>query len=119
MAFANMEDYIGIDDHGLPYVDFSNVTRRQLAAVTQLTSETYYESQGDKSVPVKRVRFALGAKNKSIEQLYKLMGFAPPEKIHVEVTGTVRYTVEELRARARQIAEGIIEAEVESWRAGD
>jgi hypothetical protein len=43
--------------------------------------------------------------------LAKLLGFEPSAKLDIEVGRTVmvEHTVEELRARARQIAEGIIE----------
>ncbi len=47
--------------------------------------------------------------------LAKLLGFEPSAKLDIEMerTSTVKYTAAELRARARQIAEGVIDAEVE------
>ncbi len=113
LAFANVIDYIGIGEDGLPYPDLSKLTRKQAAALTQVTSDVYYEKQEGNAIPVKRVSFRLADKKASLTELYKLLGFEPPKKIEVEVGGKVKHTVEELRARARQIAEGIIDAEVE------
>ena len=61
---------------------------------------------------VKRSRFRLADKRGPLNNLYKLLGFEPPKKIEVEVGGTVNYTIEELRAQARRIADGLIETEV-------
>ena len=93
-------------------MDFFNLTRKQASAITQLTSEIHFQEHGDNTIGVKRSRFRLADKRGPLNDLYKLLGFEPPKKIEVEVGGTVNYTIEELRAQARRIAEGLIEAEV-------
>jgi len=45
LAFANMIDYIGIGGDGLPYSDLTKMTRKQAAALTQVTSDVRYEKQ--------------------------------------------------------------------------
>jgi len=110
LGFANMLDYIGIGEDGLPYPDLSNLTRRQAAALREVSSEMYFEQQEGNPIPVKRIRFRLVDKRAPLMNLAKLLGFEPSAKLDIEVGRTVmvEHTVEELRARARQIAEGII-----------
>lgn len=71
----------------------------------------YFERQENNPISVKRMRFRLTDKRAPLMNLAKLLGFEPSAKLDIEVGRTVmvEHTVEELRARARQIAEGIIE----------
>lgn len=112
LGFSNMLNYMGVGEDGLPFPDFSGLTKDQAAALSSVTTEVYYEQQGETTVPVKRIRFKLADKKSALVELNKILGFDPPKRISITVDGAVRHTVEELRARAKQIAEGVIEAEV-------
>lgn len=83
LAFANMEDYVKLvgDDLAL---DFSAVTREQMAAIREVTVDTYMEDGRNLIDPetgrraqgrIKRVRFKLYDKNAALMNLAKVMGW--------------------------------------------
>lgn len=47
IAFANMQDYITVNDEGDVHLDFSAMDRDQAAAVQEITSEVYLEAAPD------------------------------------------------------------------------
>ncbi len=67
LAFSNMEDYSGIGIDGEPFLDMSNISRDQFAAVTELTSETYIDKGTKKKV--KKSKIKLSDKTKNLELL--------------------------------------------------
>lgn len=71
LARSNMADFIVIQEDGTFYTDFSGLTREQLAAVQEVTVETYTEGRGEDAVPVKSVKFKLAPKTAAIELLGK------------------------------------------------
>ena len=71
IANSNMADFIVIQEDGTFYTDFSGLTREQLAAVQEVTVDTYTEGRGEDAVPVKSVKFKLAAKTPAIELLGK------------------------------------------------
>lgn len=73
-GFANMEDFTRIVN-GDPVPDFSGVTRDKMAAVQEVTVDTYMDGKGDDAREVKRVKFRLTDKRQSLVDLAKLLGF--------------------------------------------
>lgn len=95
MAFSNMEDFIKINEDGSTYADLSAVKgrRKKLAAIQEITSETYMEKTGDEDnpvVPVKKVKLKLADKKSNLELLGKYLKIfsdaAPaPDKFTAEI----------------------------------
>jgi phage terminase small subunit len=71
LAFANMADFIHVQDDGSAYVDLCDLTRDQLAALHEITVDEYTEGRGEDARPVKRVRVKLADKRGSLELLGK------------------------------------------------
>lgn len=71
LAFANQADFIVIQADGSAYTDLSGMTREQLAAIQEITVDTYQEGRGDDAVPVKSVKIKLAPKTAALELLGK------------------------------------------------
>lgn len=69
LAFANMLNYVTIQDDGTAIVDFSMVNRDMGAAMKEVTIETYTEGKGDDAKDVKRIKFQLHDKKGALEAL--------------------------------------------------
>ncbi len=73
MGFSNMADYTAIQGEEV-VLDFSEVTRDQMAAVREITSEVYTEGRGEDARPVKRTKFSLYDRRAALMDLAKLEG---------------------------------------------
>lgn len=71
LGFSNMLDYLNISRDGEPYVDLSEMTREQAAAVQEVTVEDYLEGRGEDAREVRRVKFKLVDKKGPLELLGK------------------------------------------------
>jgi hypothetical protein len=69
-----MADYTTIGDDGDVQLDFSGVTRDQMAAVNSIDSEVYVEGRGDEAQTVKRTKFKLSDKRAALMDLARLEG---------------------------------------------
>ena len=88
IAFANMLNYITIQDDGTAVVDFSMVDRDQGAVMREVTIETYTEGRGEEAQPVKRIKFALCDKKGALELLGRHFGlFTDKLEAKVEMQG--------------------------------
>jgi phage terminase small subunit len=85
IGFSNMLDYIRVSAEGDPYVDLSELTREQAAALTEATVDDYLEGRGDEAREVRRVRIKLGDKRHALMDLARLLGLEAPKR-H-ELTG--------------------------------
>jgi phage terminase small subunit len=74
IGFANMLDYITPQPDGTAYVDLSQLTRDQAAAIGEVTVEEYIEGRGEDARDVKRVKFKLSDKQGALEKLGKVLG---------------------------------------------
>jgi phage terminase small subunit len=84
IGFANMGDYMRYTPVGDPYLDFSNLTRDQTAALSEVTVEDYVEGRGEEARDIKRVKFKLCDKRAALVDLGKHLGMFPTK---VELTG--------------------------------
>ena len=71
LGFANMHDYMTVNDDGYAYVNLSDLTREQAAAIQEMTVDSYYEGKGDDAREVKKVKFKLADKKGNLELLGK------------------------------------------------
>jgi phage terminase small subunit len=72
LGFANMMDYMTVQENGLAVVDLSLLTRDQAAAITELTVETRKEFKGENendSATIEKVKFKLADKGQNLERL--------------------------------------------------
>jgi phage terminase small subunit len=108
-GFANMLDYIQIGPDGLPYTDFSTITRDQAAAIGNVVVETTPGVKGDDGTvirpEVKKVRFSLLDKLSSLEKLGKHLGLFNSTTKHThEHTGQIKLDVSAREIIERRIA---------------
>ena len=73
LAFSNMLDYVGINQDGTAYIDLSDLTRDQAAAIGEIVTDEYSEGRGEGAVDVKKIKFKLADKRGSLELLGKHM----------------------------------------------
>src|SRR5579863_5757586 len=76
LAFANMADYVAIQEDGSAIIDLSHVSREQLAAVEQLETREYfenekYEDDAQAGQRVRKIKFKLSNKREALELLGK------------------------------------------------
>jgi phage terminase small subunit len=71
LAFANMGDYIQIQEDGSFYIDLSKLDRNQKAAIQEATVEEFTDGAGDDARPVRRMKFKLADKGQNLERLGK------------------------------------------------
>jgi len=69
LAYSNIGDFYVIDENGTPATDLSGLTAVQLAAVQELTIDTYMDGFGDEARPVKSVKVKLAPKTPALEAL--------------------------------------------------
>lgn len=100
IAFANPANYIHLDEDGIPYYDFRNVTFEQMSAIAELTiEETGLDAQTGKQK--RKVKMKLHNKQTSHDQLMKYLALYSPERHVVDVNVkseqlTVNMTAEQL-----------------------
>lgn len=82
IGFANMQDYIRISADGDPYIDLSNLTREQAAALAETTVEDFTEGRGDDARDVRRVRIKFHDKMSALVNLGKHVGLFPDRHEH-------------------------------------
>ena len=99
MGFSNMLDYIKTTEEGSAYVDLSNLTREQAAAIPEITVDEYVEGKGKHARKVKRTRLKLVDKIRSLELLGKHLKLFT-ERIEVSGTAGLAEALAAARKRA-------------------
>ena len=99
MGFCNMLDYIKTTEEGNAYVDLSNLTREQAAAIPEITVDEYMEGKGKHARKVKRTKLKLVDKIRSLELLGKHLKLFT-ERIEVGGTAGLAEALAAARKRA-------------------
>jgi len=74
IGFANISDFVTLQGSGVPALDFSRADDAKLAAVSEITQDTYTEGRGDDAVTVKKTKFKLHDKVKALQHLGNHLG---------------------------------------------
>lgn len=82
LGFANMLDYIRVDNEGEAYIDLSSVDRDKAAAIQEVTSEVYTDGRGDNARDVKRTKFKLTDKRAALVDLGRHLGLFKDKMEH-------------------------------------
>lgn len=101
LGFSNMADFVTIGQDGLPFVDFTHLTRDQKAAIQEITVETRMETvvnaEGVKeAAPVRKVRFKLVDKRAALADIGKHLGMFIDRHEHGGVGDFDRHSDDEL-----------------------
>jgi phage terminase small subunit len=96
LAFSNIDDYMTVDEEGLAYVDLSKMTRDQAAAVTEITVDSYFDTElasgDDKGKRVKKTKLKLADKKASLELLGKYLKLFSDINVNVDNSQHTYYT---------------------------
>ena len=84
MGFSNMLNYMKVTEEGDAYVDLSSLTQEQAVAIQEITVDEYTEGRGKDARKVKRTKFKLVDKIRSLELLGKHLKLFTER---IEVTG--------------------------------
>lgn len=84
IGFANMMDYMKVQEDGTAYVDLKDLSRDKAAAISEIVVDEFVEGRGDEARAVKRVRLKLHDKRAALMDMGKHLGMF---KQQVEHTG--------------------------------
>lgn len=102
LGFSNMLDYIRTTDEGDAFINLSELTRTQAAAIQELTVEEYTEGRGENKRDIRKTRFKLGDKRGSLELLGKYLALFTEK---VEHSGSVHHEFDDSRLNDEQLAQ--------------
>ncbi len=86
IGFANMADYMRPGPDGDPYLDFSQLSRDQAAALIEVTVEDFKDGRGEDTRDVRKIKFKLADKKGALVDLGKHIGMWPNNaKLDVKV----------------------------------
>jgi phage terminase small subunit len=84
IGFANMQDYMRANADGDPVLDFSQLTREQAAALSEVTVEAFRDGRGEDARDVSKVKFKLSDKRAALVDIGRHLGMF---KENVSITG--------------------------------
>ena len=116
IGFSNMQDYMRANSDGDPFLDFSNLTRDQAAALAEVTVEVFKDGRGEDARDVRRVKFKLHDKRAALVDLGKHLGMF---KERVEHTGKDGGPIETKDVPARDVLAGKLHRLTAGSRAGE
>lgn len=82
IAFANMQDFMRVGENGDPFVDLSNLTRDQAAALGEFTVEDFTDGRGEDARDVRRVKIKLNDKRAALVDIGRHLGMFTDKHEH-------------------------------------
>ena len=113
IAFFNIGEIVEVTKDGDLIFDFSTATMDQLAAIGEVTIETYVEGRGPAAQEVKRFKVKPISKKEALDSLARIMGMF---KDNLDVTSGGQSLEERLQAGRKRLGkpvETVIEGEFE------
>jgi phage terminase small subunit len=99
IGFANMQDYVRITHEGDPYINLSEMTREQAAAIAEVTTEDFTDGRGEDARDVRRVKLKFHDKKGALTDLGRHLGLFR-EKLEVDVSEDLAAVIAAGRRRA-------------------
>lgn len=100
IAFSNFGDYMRVTSDGDPYINLSDLTPAQTAAIKSITVEDFTEGRGEDARDVRKVKVELHDKKSALVDLGRhLGGFNPASKVDLgkDVNDAFRALHDQLR----------------------
>jgi len=85
IGFSNMTNYIRVTADGDPFIDLSQLTEDQAAAISAVTCEDFTEGRGEDARNVRKVTFKLSDKRAALVDIGKHLGMFV-ERVQQEVS---------------------------------
>ena len=82
IGFANMDDYIRITNDGEPFIDLSEMTREQAAAINEVTVEDFKDGRGKDARQVRRVKFKMNDKLAALDKIGRALRMFKDQVVH-------------------------------------
>jgi len=114
LAFANIFDFMRIGEDGDPYIDMSNLTRDQAAALQEFTVEDFKDGRGEDARDVRKIRIKIHDKLRPLVELGKHPGIFQEPGSPGDSPATQGRPIDDIAQRYRDAAEKFSEAIMQS-----
>jgi phage terminase small subunit len=94
IGFANMDDYLTTTDDGDAYVDLSDLTRDQAAAIGEVTIDRYMESSQEDARQIKKMKFKLLDKRAALVDIGKHLGAFPVGGVNIQDVAITKIVIQ-------------------------
>ena len=94
IGFSNMQDYINTTAEGDAYINLSELTRDQAAAISEVTVEDYMDSRQEDARQVKKMKFKLLDKRAALVDIGKHLGAFPVGGINIEADKVTKIIIQ-------------------------
>jgi phage terminase small subunit len=105
LAFANMFDFMRIGENGDPYIDLSNLTRDQAAALQEFVVEDFKDGRGEDARDVRKIRIKMHDKLRPLVELGKHLGMFKKQDGRTEAQPNQGLSMDDMAQRFRDAAD--------------
>jgi phage terminase small subunit len=74
IGVVSIRKFFKLDEEGLPYIDMSDASEDDWAAIEEITTDVYVEGRGDQAREVRSTKFKLHSKLQALERMGKALG---------------------------------------------
>lgn len=101
IGFCNLDDFLEISDTGTPLIDFSRADRDKMAALSEVTQDTYFEGGGEEAKEVKKTKIKLQDKVKSLQLIGNHLGMFRENAAGDDVPAPIKVEIAVIDGRKR------------------